>query len=407
MWIDIGKLISEHVPDKNGNLLPPGVTHGSYEFRDLTDTGVGSLFEGKLTYDKTYGHAVYGCAECCAYGETVPWYVPIDVVILTEVQNGVNGLDSCTGKMVDVSQTFYNNWSSANTAIVTVDKYGNHTGKAAGSTTTETSGSLPKPAARLCPALQRFPGGGANVLPTITGPSTLWWFKGLAAGVSGYANQITLTASAGIGTSYQWAITAGSDKVSLSTSTSATIQVTSTGQSVTANDVSITVTAGGITSNPFKISVRAPYTLGTDPSNPVPIYSQDPSYVWLIRIPYLILDNFLTAIPSPVPTNENWTTPEVPDYTNENWVRHVPGCDPDTATYAPASIEDNIQGEYPSFFPTPVYNPPHPNGPAVEHWGQEIRIGTCQIGSGPRVQTDTIQKYTDHAAHTAITSPAP
>jgi len=151
MWIDIGKLISEHVPDKNGNLLPPGVTSGSYEFRDLTDIGVGSLFEGKLTYDKTYGHAVYGCAECCAYGETVPWYVPIDVVILTEVQNGVNGLDSCTGKMVDVSQTFYNNWSSANTGIVTVDKYGNHTGKAAGSTTTETSGSLPKPAARLCP----------------------------------------------------------------------------------------------------------------------------------------------------------------------------------------------------------------------------------------------------------------
>jgi hypothetical protein len=88
-------------------------------------------------------------------------------VILTEVQNGVNGLDSCTGKMVDVSQTFYNNWSSANTGIVTVDKYGNHTGKAAGSTTTETSGSLPKPAARLCPALLRTPGGGANVTPHV------------------------------------------------------------------------------------------------------------------------------------------------------------------------------------------------------------------------------------------------
>ena len=57
-------------------------------------------------------------------------------------------------------------------------------------------------------------------------------------------------------------------------------------------------------------------------------------------------------------------------------------------------------------YPPPVYNTQQ-NGPAVVDWGQEIRVGTSNSGAGPRVQTDTLQKYTDHAAHTGITSPAP
>ncbi len=65
MWIDVGKLIREQVPDKNGKALPQDLTSGSYEFRDLTNTGVGTLFEGKVIYDKTYGHVAYGCAACC------------------------------------------------------------------------------------------------------------------------------------------------------------------------------------------------------------------------------------------------------------------------------------------------------------------------------------------------------
>jgi hypothetical protein len=67
MWIDVGKLIREHVPDKNGKTLPEDLTSGSYEIRDLTGSGLGTLFEGKITYDKTYGHAAYGCATCCDF----------------------------------------------------------------------------------------------------------------------------------------------------------------------------------------------------------------------------------------------------------------------------------------------------------------------------------------------------
>ncbi len=47
MWIDVGKLIREQVPDKNGNVLPNTLTSGSYQFRDLTNKAIGSLFEGR------------------------------------------------------------------------------------------------------------------------------------------------------------------------------------------------------------------------------------------------------------------------------------------------------------------------------------------------------------------------
>ena len=407
MWVDVGKLIREHVPDKNGRTLPPDLTMGSYEIRDLTNKGVGRLFEGKVIYDKTYGHVSYGCAGCCGYGDPYVWYNPLGIPFGNGTPQGVDANDMCSGGMpTDMSDTFYGFWNSANTSIATVDYYGTHSGVLVGSTTSSTSGELQINSRPLCPIRQRNPGGGDNVKPTISGPNTLWWFNGLGLGVSGYAMQITLTASSGgNGTSYQWAITAGSNKVSLSTSTSATVQVTSIGQSAQPNDVSITVTVGGLTSDPFKLTVRAPYTLGQDSAHTTPVYAQDSQYVWNIKIYYQILDNLLTPMPATVSANEHWTTPPAPDYTNEDWDQSPEGCGT-TLSSAPAEMWDFIQGDFVGHYPPPVYNTQQ-NGPAVIHWGQEIRVGTCTAGAGPRVQTDTLQKYTDHAAHTGITSPAP
>jgi hypothetical protein len=56
------------------------------------------------------------------------------------------------------------------------------------------------------------------------------------------------------------------------------------------------------------------------------------------------------------------------------------------------------------FVPTAGCNEPHA---AVQHWGQEWRVGSTTHGMGKRVQTDTLQKYTEKADHTVITSPAP
>jgi hypothetical protein len=89
MWIDVGKLIREHIPDKNGNVLPAELTSGSYEFRDLTNKFIGNLFEGKVIYDKTYGQVTYGCSGCCGYTQTKLYSDPLGIPLLNTTGNGV------------------------------------------------------------------------------------------------------------------------------------------------------------------------------------------------------------------------------------------------------------------------------------------------------------------------------
>jgi hypothetical protein len=163
MWIDVGKLIRERVPDKNGKTLPADLTSGSYEFRDLTNIGVGTLFEGKVIYDKTYGHVAYGCGTCCGWYQPKFFYNPLLVPVGSTAGNGVTALDQCTGKYDDVSGAFYGNWSSANTGIVTVNYYGTHSAVSPGSTTSSTSGWLTHYGHWLCPDWQPTPSGGATV----------------------------------------------------------------------------------------------------------------------------------------------------------------------------------------------------------------------------------------------------
>jgi len=165
MWIDVGKLIREHVPDKNGKALPADLTSGSYEFRDLTHTGVGTLFEGKVIYDKTYGHVAYGCAACCGYMSSKVFFDPLDVPLQGTSDDGVDGLDSCSNQYTDVSDSFYGAWSTADTTIATVDYYGTHTGVSVGSTNSQAIAYLPGSAQPRCPLKYQGPRGGANVGP--------------------------------------------------------------------------------------------------------------------------------------------------------------------------------------------------------------------------------------------------
>ena len=163
MWIDVGKLIREHVPDKNGKTLPADLTTGSYEFRDLTDKFIGSLFEGKVIYEKTYGHVTYGCGQCCAYDS--PWltYNPLAIAEGFTAPNGVAATD-CNGTIRDVSSTFAGGWTTANPPIATVDTHGVHTGVTVGSTSTTTSGYLIQQGSLKCPIKLVTPTGIDNVV---------------------------------------------------------------------------------------------------------------------------------------------------------------------------------------------------------------------------------------------------
>ena len=204
MWVDVGKLIREHVADKNGKTLPSDLTAGSYEIRDLNNHAVGALFEGKLMYDTTYGHVTYGCGACCGYKPPVVNWDPLGILFGGTSDNGVNAYDTCSETNEDVSGAFYSHWTTANHAIATVDAYGTHTGQGVGSTTSSTSGSVQmwKPHSITCPITVFNPGGGDNTTPVINSLSPANGLIGNTVSVSisgkGFGTNPTVVAPSGI-----------------------------------------------------------------------------------------------------------------------------------------------------------------------------------------------------------------
>ena len=97
------------------------MTSGSYEIRDLDNHSIGTLFEGKVIYDKTYGHVTYGCGVCCAYKRFAMFSDPLAIAFNGTASNGVNGQDSCSLQWTDVTGDFGGNWTTANPSIATVN----------------------------------------------------------------------------------------------------------------------------------------------------------------------------------------------------------------------------------------------------------------------------------------------
>jgi len=171
MWVDVGKLIRERTPDKSGSLLPTDLTMGSYEIQDLTDRGVGNLYEGKVIVDKTYGHAAYGCATCCGYGDSPSMiYDPLGVDLGATSTQGVSDIDFCTGGTVSVTEFFPDaNWDTADHAFATASGPVVR-GVAVGTTGLTTTGTITIGNANAfrCPQVQATPSGPTNVQPTVS-----------------------------------------------------------------------------------------------------------------------------------------------------------------------------------------------------------------------------------------------
>ena len=257
MWIDIGKLIREQIPDKNGKPLPSDLTMGSYEFRDLTNTFIGTLFEGKVIYDKTYGHATYGCASCCGYVGTKLWYDPLGVPLSFTSGQGVYGHDKCGGLWEDISDAFYSNWSTANSSIATVDYYGTHTGMSVGSTTSSTDGQF-QGWLRLnyCPIVGSAPSGGAKVMSLSCSPSSVARGSSVTCSVSSAPSGATFSS---------WQFKDSSNNIVSGSGTSSSWS----GVMVTSGTVSVSVVAGG-GSTPLTASVTVNNrNWHTNPASPV------------------------------------------------------------------------------------------------------------------------------------------
>lgn len=402
MSVDVGQLIRSQTPDVNGNTLPPTLASGSYEITDLSHHGAGTLFEGKVIYDKMYGDAAYGCALCCGYA-TINCSLdsnPLGIPDQGTVPQGVQAEDMCEGGQYDdVSDAFYGSWTTANSSVATADYYGTHTGTGLGSTTSNTHGELnSNDVPHMCPLHGFNPSDGDNTNPTITGSgNTVWYFSGQEP--ANYPTAITLTSSGGSGT--QWNITSGSSDVILSPTTGSSTTVTSSGIAFSAsvNNVAITatVTVGEqqLTSAPFYITTRTPYWLVSTGGTETDC---DPTWGYESHIPYEIQDQLLTPLPSGIGVNESWTTGVVDDYPGTNWVQGAA----EGVQLNSASFEDDIQGETSSYVPVAQCSG---TNTTVQHWGQEWWVGSTTSGSGTPVQTDTLQKDLINAAHTYITTP--
>src|SRR5208282_2568563 len=240
-------------------------TSGTYQIRDLANQGRGALFEGKVVFDKTYGHAAYGCGTCCAHkiSSFALFYDPLGIPLDSVVGQGVQAYDTCLSEYDDVSGDFYGNWSTADTSIATVNDDGDHTGMGVGSTTTQTfANEQVWERANFCPIFYRQPNGGDNVTPNITSISPAQGLIGTTVYVtiagSGFGASPTVSAGSGIAVSINYVSEDG-------TEIQAYFKILTT---ATPGNQAVTVTNGNQTSPSVSFFVQVPTSLsivtGTD-----------------------------------------------------------------------------------------------------------------------------------------------
>jgi hypothetical protein len=402
--LNVSEFTMEGIHDADGNLVLMEAQSGSAEISGAQGENEHILIAADA--------AVYNVikATCGVVCESCNGFTGVQLVVdgfSVPVGNTTQETFSVTYNTgAQYNRTNLSTWSSTNNSIASVTS-GLISGVSAGSATVSALDSYEEtvflnnycngPPLPPCPIAYAYPGGqaGGSVTPTIGGPNTVWYFNGLT--VSGYATSIQLTSSGGSSTT--WTVTAGANKINLSSYSGSPITVTSSGTAFSSSvgDVKITAAANGQTSSPFSITTRTPSTAvqGTI------INACDQTYGYLTTLNYTIYDQMPATLPAGVPVNENWTTGVVNDYSGTNWRRR----DPNGVVEPGSGFADTIGGE------AAAYGPPlatcDGNSTPVEHWGQEWRVGSIATGFGRRIQTDTLQKYIGHAAHVAITSPAP
>lgn len=300
LWVDMDKTIRNQVPDKNGNAIPPSVTSGSWTVRNKDNPLDPALFEGKLTIDKTYGHASYGCGNCCSPADPYMSPDPFSGLVGDYWPNTLWGWNQCDDTYWDVTGNAYN-WSTTNSSVLTVSSTGMSHGVGAGSAGVSTFIYAPVGYMYKCPYQTQHPGSSGTVKPVISGPNTVWWFNGQNPNSSTWPTQITLSTSA----SGTWAVTSGSSYVHLSSTSGSSITVQGTGAfSQAANDVRITVTVNNVTSDAFTLTSKGP-TISHTSDNPSASCVTG-SQGWRNDVTYTVLDNLGNPMPG-APVSEGIT----------------------------------------------------------------------------------------------------
>lgn len=154
LWLNVRELIQNQVLDREGNTIPPGITSGVYEFDQVDDDMVGSLYEGKLILDSTFGHAIYGCANCCGYyaGDLAP--NPFGIGVGFTGQDRIYVENGCTGAITERT-TYGFSWLTGNSTIAGINSSGLVSAFTPGQTTSRAFINLRTPEVWNCPQQQQ------------------------------------------------------------------------------------------------------------------------------------------------------------------------------------------------------------------------------------------------------------
>ena len=257
MWLDFGKLIHDLVPGKDGNSLPLDLASGTYRIRDLSDSAAGGLYEGKVTLDKTYGHAAYGCSICCGYEDVFMEFNPLAVAVNGSFDQEVEAGDSCGGGTQNIT-TDFPTWWTGNTAIATAS--GHQINGVAAGTTPHYAQSVkmyfgPKEYSPTCPLSSEQPIGSTNVIPMITSfdPNPI---------MIGVSNTTLTINGSGFGTDPTVNLPSGVTSTGYgATDSKIILQGVSVALSATVGNNNVTVEAGGQTSPKATLTVDGPYQM--------------------------------------------------------------------------------------------------------------------------------------------------
>jgi hypothetical protein len=413
--LDVRQVRDEQEAGSDGSLIPPDATSGhvAWSVRGSENkvligraqtvdfaVGLASSYECQCTCPASFDHSFMSPGSVTGFPGSTQQF------LANEVDR------NCYGTLQAPYTVLYPAFSSGNTSVATVSSTGVATAIAPGSTTINAFWSTPgrwqfygpefpcgwEPADTEC-------SGYCSVYPSITGPSTIWWFGG--ENPPNYSTSVTLTASSASSGSFTWEIISGTNQLRFDDNS--TTKVTSSNQvtvktisfSTSPNQIGVRVTVNGFSSPTLQMTSRVPYQM--EPVGaPTQLAHSEAVYRSIYK--YRILDQFGVLLPFDVPINERFIFPISVDYPGMNWEPSIANG----FVIPPGDIADLMEpGRFSGQVPTPTF-PLLPLGTIkVFHRSQEWYIGSVLIGIGRRVQDNVQQYYVDHAAHENVVTPYP
>jgi hypothetical protein len=438
---DIGKLRDDKIPDPRGVILPKDATVGQFWWSSIFGDGREKLIGRNEVIDRRSGlSASFSCNSCnCPTSTPSAGLTPGSLEVFSnQVYSTLvafaSGVNTCTGQSVGNFSISPSSWN-----IQTPGYFSLSAGSSPSTlTATAVSGSSTfytpftgtdyawNGGTGVCflasqPVLN--PGGAAAVVK-ITLSKPLWFFGAGNTPPPAFtlgAITSTLTANNGGNGTYVWTITGGTTKAVLENNTSTmtksninTVGITSTSYSTAANDVTIqlkfTPSGGPQITATFALGIDSPYRLtslgatqnaGIAASNPC---SSAPNGTAGYRstVPYGMLSFFGASIENEY-INEVFGTPQ-DVYVGNNWpafISNPPFLSPD------GTFSDIICVESAPGLLTPVSLPPQSPllSTLIDKVSQSWYIGSQTSGSGPGVQSNTLERFQDHAVHISVISP--